>query len=195
MHEHLFLSFDLPTTRSPFAPDSDETIRRLLQDTIVKTPATDSTIWSSLSTIFDRLPSGTIVNAECFPEHFGTEAARLLNTLSIDSIQVTDAGRGTQHYKLIFAHPDALEVPKGIIIHDSTIDFELRRDQDGIRISRIKGLHVKKDAHSLTATIDSIELTQQTNGNLQLIGKGHWGIFHGSKIFVLDSTGKFVPEK
>lgn len=148
-------------------------------------------IFGTIYGVFDKFPDGALVKKEQFAETFGEKASALLGTLGVESIEITNTSKG-QHYKLGFAQPESRIAKSAEILHDQSVEFDVAKSAESLKLDNIKGLKVKKVGGRFEATVDRIDISQNDKGETVIVGKGHWGIFRGSRTITIAADGTII---
>jgi hypothetical protein len=153
-----------------------------------------SDIWGTIYGVFDKFPNGASVTKDKFAETFGEKSAQLLDKVGIQSISVTNRADG-QHYKLGFAKEQTHTLKTAELTHNQTVEFNATKSGNALVLDDVKGLKVKKVGGHFSATVDQINVSHADNGDVVVVGKGHWGIFHGDKKITIAPDGTVTTDK
>jgi hypothetical protein len=151
-------------------------------------------IWGTIYGVFDKFPNGASITKDKFAAVFGDSSAKLLDQIGVQSINITNTRDG-QHYKLAFAQDDTHTIKSAELTNSQTVEFDVTKKADSISLDHLKGLKVKKTGGLFSATVDQVGISHSPNGNVVIVGKGHWGIFHGSKTVTVAADGTVTTDK
>jgi hypothetical protein len=165
---------------------------QLLEKT--QAPKAGQDVWGTIYGVFDKFPNGASISKGEFPALFGDPSAKLLDQIGVQSINIMNTRDG-QHYKLTFAHEDTRTIKSADITTGQNVEFDVSKKADSITLDHVKGLKVKKTGGVFSATIDQVAISHPPNGNVVIVGKGHWGIFHGSKTVTVAPDGTITTDK
>lgn len=146
-------------------------------------------LWEPLSGVFRKVGNERHIAPDRFDELFGTKAGDMLRNLGVSAIDVGEPKDGKQHFKISFAAERTHNVHKANISHDTSLEFDVEQTADTVSLSKVKGLKVKKEGGLFTATIDSVTIKHEQDESITIVGKGHWGIFRGSKTITIAPDG------
>jgi hypothetical protein len=186
----------------PFVPQSDMILAPLDQTKQNAPPQTESQIqtllWMNLDSMLDKMPPGAALSSNQFAATFGPEAAAQLAKAGVTSIADTAKPGHQPHFLLEFNKAGAVQTKSGELDHANAVSFDYSKSPTGeVDLKNVHGLTAKGKSGVKSwssATVDSVVIVHENNGNVKLTGNAHWMFLHGSGTYEFGPDGNQIAQ-